>query len=165
MDEETSSHRLRWLMLALLVGGIVWAVRSRPAAPVSSAGELPPRPVDEPRPVCGTAELAMERIAAEAPTPPVAEPAPAPEPAASRPTPRPRRAAAATLPAGSVAAQPDGSPPGPEFTVKAKAGSGLFHGPDSPYFARTKADLWFRTADDARDAGLTEWTPRRRAAG
>jgi hypothetical protein len=157
MDEETSSHRLRWLMLALLVGGIVWVVRSRAVESVESgeSGEsaqdrsLPPAPVDEPQPVAAPAPAVVVE----------------PGPAAGRPAPRARRSAAATLPAGSVAAGPDGSAPGPEFTVKAKAGSELFHGPDSPYFGRTKADLWFRTADDARAAGLTAWTPRRRAAG
>jgi hypothetical protein len=41
----------------------------------------------------------------------------------------------------------------------------LFHPPTSPYFARTKADVWFRSPDDARAAGFTAWTPRRRAAG
>jgi hypothetical protein len=84
--------------------------------------------------------------------------------APAAPAPRPRRAIAA-IPAGAAAARPDGSAPGPEYTIKAKAGSGLFHGPDSPYFGRTRAEFWFRTADDARAAGLTGWTPRRRTPG
>jgi hypothetical protein len=73
-----------------------------------------------------------------------------------------RRAALAEIPAGAAPALPDGSPPGPEFTIKAKSGAELFHGPDSPYYGRTRAEFWFRTAADARAAGFTEWTPRRR---
>ena len=38
----------------------------------------------------------------------------------------------------------------------------LFHRPDSPYYARTRAEVWFRTATDARAAGFTEWTPKKR---
>jgi hypothetical protein len=157
MAEDSSSHRLRWLVLALLLGGTVWYLRSPRQAgeepvDVESRPDFPPPDLP---PVCGTAQLAIDRLNEAEPE----------APAASRPSPRPRRSASATLPVGSVAALPDGAAPGPEFTVKAKAGSELFHGPDSPYFGRTKADLWFRTADDARAAGLTAWTPRRRTAG
>ena len=67
-----------------------------------------------------------------------------------------------SLPPGAAAALPDGSAPGPEYTIKGNAGSKLFHPPASPYYARTRAEYWFRSADDARAAGFTEWTPRRR---
>ena len=70
--------------------------------------------------------------------------------------PRPR-------PPGAVAPLPDGSAPGPEYTIKGNAASMLFHSPGSPYYARTKAAFWFRSADEARAAGFTEWTPRRRS--
>jgi hypothetical protein len=68
------------------------------------------------------------------------------------------------MPVTAAPARPDGSAPTPEYTIKAKAGAELFHGPDSPYYGRTRADFWFRTAADARAAGYTEWTPRRRSS-
>jgi hypothetical protein len=91
------------------------------------------------------------------------------EPPAARPspTPRPRPAASAAgnrYGPGSAAPLSDGSAPGPEYTIKGNAGSMLFHRPDSPYYARTKAEVWFRTATDARAAGFTEWVPRSRAS-
>jgi hypothetical protein len=91
------------------------------------------------------------------------------EPAATRPspTPRPRPAASeaeSRYGLGSAAPLPDGSAPGPEYTIKGNAGSMLFHRPDSPYYARTKAQVWFRTATDARAAGFTEWVPRSRTS-
>jgi hypothetical protein len=97
----------------------------------------------------------------------VASPVREAAPATRRPSPRPRVAAPAPparngLPRGAATALPDGSAPGPEYTVKGNAGSMLFHTPTSPYFGRTKAEYWFRTADDARAAGFTEWTPRKR---
>ncbi|OLT10740.1 hypothetical protein BJF78_05485 [Pseudonocardia sp. CNS-139] len=86
----------------------------------------------------------------------VAVPEPEPEPEVE-PEPDPLPGAAAPL--------ADGSPPGPEYTIKGNAGSGLFHLPSSPYYARTKPEMWFRTAEDARAAGFTEWRPKRRATG
>jgi hypothetical protein len=66
---------------------------------------------------------------------------------------------------GAAAPLPDGSAPGPEYTIKGNSGSMLFHMPSSPYYERTKPALWFRTAEDARAAGYTEWKPKRRATG
>lgn len=77
--------------------------------------------------------------------------------------PRARKPRAAA-PSGAAAPLPDGSPPGPEYTVKGAA-SGLFHAPSSPYYKRTRAELWFRSAEDARTAGFTEWAPKKRKAG
>jgi hypothetical protein len=82
-----------------------------------------------------------------------------PSPRRRKPSPSPQTAA---LPPGAVAAGPDGSAPGPEYTIKASTGSPLFHSPASPYFRRTKAEIWFRSAADARAAGFTEWTPKKR---
>jgi hypothetical protein len=65
---------------------------------------------------------------------------------------------------GSAAPLPDGSAPSPEFTIKGNANSLLFHPPSSPYFGRTKAAAWFRTAEDATRAGFTEWKPKPRAS-
>ena len=86
-------------------------------------------------------------------------PSPSPSPRRRKPSPSPQTA---TLPPGAVAAGPDGSAPDPEYTIKASTGSLLFHSPSSPYFRRTKAEIWFRSAADARAAGFTEWTPKKR---
>lgn len=76
----------------------------------------------------------------------------------------PDAAAEAEPPSGpGTPSLPDGSPPGPDYTIKGNAGSMLFHPPTSPYFKRTKAEVWFRTAEEARAAGFTEWAPRKRA--
>jgi len=87
-------------------------------------------------------------------------------PRSDRPSPRRRKPSpspqTSTLPPGAVAAGPDGSAPDPEYTIKASTGSLLFHSPASPYFRRTKAEIWFRSAADARAAGFTEWTPKKR---
>lgn len=82
------------------------------------------------------------------------------------PSPRPRRASQLrTPPSGSVSSRADGSPPGPEYTIKVNAGSKLFHPPHSPYYRRTRADFWFRSAEEARAAGFTEWTPKKPTTG
>ena len=65
---------------------------------------------------------------------------------------------------GSARSLPDGSAPGPEYQIKGNTSSMLFHPPTSPYYKRTKPEVWFRTAEDARAAGFTEWTPRRRTS-
>ena len=132
---------------------------TRAAAPAGTDGASAP-----------TSSTSADRdAAARQPTPAAARSTSgAPDPA-RRPSPRPRAAALTPpaparedLPPGAAEALPDGSAPGPEYTIKGKAGSMLFHPPGSPYFARTKAEYWFRTAEDARAAGFTEWTPRKR---
>lgn len=62
---------------------------------------------------------------------------------------------------GSAEPLPDGTTPSPEYTVKGKRGSMLCHGPASPYYKRTKADVWFRTEQDAADAGFRAWSRNR----
>jgi hypothetical protein len=64
---------------------------------------------------------------------------------------------------GSAAPLADGSAPSAEFTIKGNASSMLFHPPSSPYYERTKPEAWFRTAEDAEQAGFTEWRPKPRA--
>lgn len=61
---------------------------------------------------------------------------------------------------GSAKPLADGSAPSAEFTIKGKAGSMLFHTKESPYFSRTKADVWFRTPADAEAANFTGWNKR-----
>jgi hypothetical protein len=62
---------------------------------------------------------------------------------------------------GSADAVPHQSPPD-GFTIKAKAQSMLFHTADSPYYGRTKPDVWFRTEADAERAGFTKYVRRPR---
>ncbi len=46
-------------------------------------------------------------------------------------------------------AQPDG------FPIKGNAGSMLYHTPDSPFFGRTVAEVWFATEEAAEAAGFS----------
>lgn len=62
---------------------------------------------------------------------------------------------------GSVLPLDDGSAPSEEFVVKGNAGSKRSHSPDSPYFGRTRAEVWFRSQEDAKAAGFAPWTPRK----
>ncbi|CRK60111.1 LSU ribosomal protein L4p (L1e) [Alloactinosynnema sp. L-07] len=66
-------------------------------------------------------------------------------------------------PHGPNSAKPkaDGSAPSGEYTVKGNADSMLFHTTDSPYYTRTKAEVWFKAAADAEKAGFTAWNRRR----
>ena len=65
---------------------------------------------------------------------------------------------------GSGKPAADGSAPSSDFTVKAKESSKLFHTEKSPYFCRTKADVWFKTEADAESAGFQAWDHKKRAA-
>ncbi|WP_281689206.1 hypothetical protein [Pseudonocardia thermophila] len=62
---------------------------------------------------------------------------------------------------GSAKPNPDGSAPGPEFTIKGNANSMLYHTPDSPYYARTRAEAWFSSTEAAEAAGFAPWNRRR----
>nr|WP_082599776.1 30S ribosomal protein S2 [Nocardioides sp. Soil777] len=53
----------------------------------------------------------------------------------------------------SAAALEDGSAP-EGFEIKGNENSKKFHAPTSPWFDRTNADVWFRTADAAEAAGF-----------
>lgn len=51
--------------------------------------------------------------------------------------------------------EPDPEPqPEPEPSIKGKTSSMIYHSPDSPAYARTKADVWFRTPEEAEAAGF-----------
>ena len=55
--------------------------------------------------------------------------------------------------ADSAKAAEDGS--GPEgFEIKGNADSMKFHAPTSPWYSRTKAEVWFKTAEAAEAAGF-----------
>jgi hypothetical protein len=58
---------------------------------------------------------------------------------------------------GSAQPLPDGSTPSPAFTIKANATSMLFHTPESPYYGRTRAEVWFDSEASARAAGFARW--------
>ncbi|WP_344748671.1 hypothetical protein [Kribbella aluminosa] len=62
---------------------------------------------------------------------------------------------------GSADAVPHQGPPD-GFTIKGNAQSMLFHTPDSPYYGRTKPEVWFRTEADAERAGFTKYARRPR---
>jgi hypothetical protein len=64
---------------------------------------------------------------------------------------------------GSADAVPHQGPPD-GFTIKGKTQSMLFHTPDSPYYGRTKPDVWFRTEADAERAGFGKFTRSPRKA-
>jgi len=48
------------------------------------------------------------------------------------------------------------------FTIKGNVQSMLFHTPDSPYYGRTKPEVWFRTEADAERAGFTKYARKPR---
>ncbi len=95
--------------------------------------------------------------AQEAPAAPTVTEAAAPvAPAPESPTPAaPSAGASDDAPYGvdSAKANEDGS--GPEgFGIKGNADSMKFHGPTSPWYDRTKAEVWFRTPEAAEAAGF-----------
>jgi hypothetical protein len=145
-----------------------------PASPV----EKPARQVEKPAPRSGkpAPKAAKPARHVEKPAPKAAKPArqvekPVPQAVpAELATPQRMRAVARVdngtpFGPGSARSLPDGSAPGPEYQIKGNTSSMLFHTPTSPYYKRTKPEVWFRTAEDARAAGFTEWTPRRRTSG
>ena len=65
---------------------------------------------------------------------------------------------------GSAAPAEDGS--GPEgWLVKGNAKSMLYHTEESPYFGRTKADVWFQDEAAASAAGFERWDHKKNEEG
>jgi hypothetical protein len=58
---------------------------------------------------------------------------------------------------GSATPNADGSAPTPAFMIKGNEDSMLYHLPTSPYYGRTKAEVWFIHESDAQAAGFTAW--------
>lgn len=160
---DGKKRRRRAVLVPLLgIGMAAWAARrtlggrrdltdgwqTLPPAPVPPSAAVPDAPTVE----FALAEVAAPRTAT-APAPPVAMPPTAPAPAVPD-------AGDATVDAphgpGSRRALDDGSSPDPAFTVKGKSATRIFHAPGGAYYTRARADVWFRTADDARAAGFTE---------
>ena len=58
------------------------------------------------------------------------------------------------LPEGAVAALEDGAAPSDEYTVKGNLDSQKYHVAGSQWFDATVAEVWFKTADEAKAAGF-----------
>jgi len=180
-EQGRPRRRRRWIVPLVAIGAGVWFVRSR-RIPVQGTW-VPPMPVPAGKPVASSAPVPRHAAATpeaatldpeptgEAPkhaaattngsAPPV-ESAPAPPaPAEPEPAPNPLFAEAPAEPETGAAPLSDGSAPGPEFVIKGNGDSMLFHTESSPYYGRTKAEVWFRTEEEATAAGFTKWTRRR----
>jgi hypothetical protein len=151
-------------------------VKPEPAAePVAEADAEPVAEAPKPKPAktkTSKAKTPAEPKAespkaesAKAETPKVESPK-AESPKAASPKAKTSKDEAAEGPfgAGSAAPLADGAAPGEEFTVKGKKSSKLFHTAESPYFGRTKADVWFKTPADAERAGFAAWNHKKKAA-
>lgn len=67
---------------------------------------------------------------------------------------------------GKGSADPNADGSGPEgWTIKGDEDSNLFHTQESPYYGRTKAEIWFDTEDSARGAGFVRWDEKDRSVG
>ena len=94
-----------------------------------------------------TAAVASVPEASPAPV----ESAPAPEVAPTDAAPAPEDAPHG---AGSAAPLADGSAP-EGFTIKGNADSMLYHPPDTPFYERTVAEVWFDSPESAEAAGFS----------
>ncbi|MEU9818773.1 hypothetical protein ACIGG9_00275 [Pseudonocardia alni] len=112
------------------------------------ADDGPPAPLPIPsRPRQGAGGSALAALdsmiigpsAASAPLPPGVRPGPYPD---------------------SVLAPTDGGDPPETHRVKVHSGSRRFHPPESPYYVRTRADLYFTAEGAARAAGFIAWHER-----
>jgi hypothetical protein len=174
MVDRPKPRRRRWKLLVSLLGiGLaVWAVRARLGERHGLDDgwqQLPPAPPVGP-PAGETSDGPGDGADAPVDRPPTAQLRDElPVPARSRTVPATAGVAAVAAPAlpdapfgpGSLRALADGSSPDPAFTVKGKTATRVFHAAGGAYYTRTRADVWFRTPDDARAAGFTERGPRR----
>jgi len=55
---------------------------------------------------------------------------------------------------GSANALEDGSAPSSDYIVKAKISTKIYHPEESSFYGRTKADVWFTSAEAAETAGF-----------
>ena len=63
-------------------------------------------------------------------------------------------AAVADLPEGAAAPLEDGAAPSDDYTVKGNLDSMKYHVPGSQWYDQTVAEVWFKTADEAKAAGF-----------
>ncbi|RJS47514.1 hypothetical protein D4739_15710 [Nocardioides cavernaquae] len=61
---------------------------------------------------------------------------------------------------GSADPGENGDAPSAAYSVKGNADSMLFHDTDSPYYSRTKAEVWFDSVETARKAGFAAWNDK-----
>jgi hypothetical protein len=87
-----------------------------------------------------------------------------PEPAAATPACEEDAVTESPYGPGSALPVPGGSAPSQEYRIKGNADSMLYHTADSPYFTRTRPEVWFRTEEDAMRAGFHPWNRRVRQA-
>ena len=174
MTEKTTRRKRALLVPLLGIGVAAWVLRRRldeRHGPDDGWHTLPPAPRPVPAPPAPEPVAAAPAPAAPAPAAPIAPAAMPPVAmapvAAARARAVPAAAAVASVatPArpdvpGAVRALADGSSPDPGYAVKGKVATKTFHVLGGAYYTRTRADVWFRTADDARAAGFTERTRR-----
>lgn len=166
------------LLLALLSGGAAYLVVQR-RTPAADA-DWPPQPSPQPplKESGAPGPVVIDDVVEETPAdetaeeeaPPVEEPQPGKHLADTDgleqvPAEEVGDDMGEGLPAGPFgpgSAEPleDGSSPGAAWRIKGNTGSMLFHGPDSPYYERTRAEAWFATEDAARAAGFASWRDR-----
>jgi hypothetical protein len=162
MTEKPTGRRRRILLVPLLgLSVAAWAVRSRlvERRTLQEGWQpLPPRPI---RPAPVEAAESAESVDAAEPVAARTRAVPAAAAVASVAAPVTAPAPAATpFGPGSARAGDDGSSPDAGYAVKGKTATRVFYAPGSPYYSRTRADVWFRTDDDARAAGFTARAPR-----
>jgi hypothetical protein len=185
-------HNWPWTLLAFLVGAIItWLLLNRrDTSPATAPAEQSAEPADE-KTLVGAGVAAAGTTSTPAPTPARA-PRRVEEPKAAEPEPDPKPAEVFsqrmdpgeptlfddTPPADEVQVKSGAVPVGrygegsadavahqgpPDgFTIKGNTQSKLFHTPDSPYYGRTKPQVWFRTEADAERAGFTKYTRKPR---
>ena len=165
MTEKPTGRRRRILLVPLLgLGVAAWAVRSRlvERRTLQEGWQpLPPSPI-RPAPV-DAADSAEAVESVEAAEPVAARTRAVPAAAAVASVAAPVTAPAPTVAPfgpGSARAGDDGSSPDAGYAVKGKTATRVFYAPGSPYYSRTRAEVWFRTDDDARAAGFTARAPR-----
>ncbi|MGW6277294.1 sunset domain-containing protein [Kribbella sp. NPDC055071] len=167
-----------WSLLAFFVGAVItWILLERRTPPLAADPEPeqekeevlvgattvadPAEPAVQAKPEKPAAKPFSELMEPDPTLFDDIEPADAPKP----PQPLQSREYAETPPgrfgAGSADAVPHQAAPD-GFTIKGNAQSMLFHTPDSPYYGRTKPEVWFRTEADAERAGFTKYTRRPR---
>lgn len=104
----------------------------------------------------GRVEERERGSAADVAAPQVSSPA---VPAIPAPTGGSGQDGAASL-SGGVRAKADGRSPDKNYRVKGNSRSKLYHTMQSPYYERTKATVWFRSAAEAEEAGFAPWNWR-----
>jgi hypothetical protein len=175
------ANKQRLLLVVLIVAVALVAGRSarrRDAAPRPFPPPVPRRPVASPSDTAGEVPVPTGKTSLE---PPASPDRPGSRQASVRPTASPGALAAmepdstttTASPAEASPAEPvpgpfpgsvlplaDGGAPSPDFVIKGKTNSMRCHGPSSPYYGRTRAEVWFRTERDAVAAGFRPWAPK-----